>query len=96
MLWSSSSASNVQLILKDCMWTRTILPTPYNLKAICTGQTTLAHAPTLQNGDKGQLLLWGFPSLLQLPDQFLHLDDTLHLFERGLVPFPSEDAPVYQ
>lgn len=68
MPWSSSRARNVWLILKDCMWTRMTLLSPYNLKAISAGQTTLAHAPTLQNGDKGQPLLWGFPGLLQLPD----------------------------
>lgn len=44
------------------------LPSAYNLKAIGTGQNTQAHAPTLQNGDKGQPLLWGSPGLLQLPD----------------------------
>lgn len=99
MPWSSSRARNVWLILKDCMWTRMILPSPCNLKAIGTGQTTLAHAPTLKNGDKvsrfsGASLV--FCSFLICTRSVTSLDSTLYLFKRGLVTFPSEYAPVHR
>lgn len=94
MSWSTSSARNAQLILKDCIWIRMNLSSLYNLKAMCPGQTTLSRDPACKMVTKISLFSGASRYIL---GQSFHLDCTLHLFKMGLVNFLAlvNNAPVH-
>lgn len=81
---SGSRPRNAQLILKDCMWTRTCLSHQYNL-----GQMTRPQGSSLQTEAQGQLILRGFLAchFWSMLRGSLHLGFAQLLFRRGWVTF---------